>query len=129
MRIPSTISTTTVGSTRWWWIRERIAPRLDAARTSTRDWRSGGTALPARRDDAPGARGRAAGLEADQRLARAEGVRRTRHRLDGEAAAVHVRQGVAGEDLQVQVALVGPQRERSPARWIVELDPCTAVII
>ena len=40
IRIPSTISTTTVGSTTRWWIRDRIAPSVDAASTRTSDWAS-----------------------------------------------------------------------------------------
>ena len=37
IKIPSTISSTTVGRTRWWWNRERIAAAAAAPRTQTSD--------------------------------------------------------------------------------------------
>ena len=54
--------------------------------------------------DPPGARPRGAGLEPDDALPGAKGVRRARHRLDREAPPVHVGQRVAGEELEVGVA-------------------------
>ena len=44
IRIPSTISTTTVGSTSRWWTRDRIAPSADAASTRTSDCASSAAA-------------------------------------------------------------------------------------
>jgi hypothetical protein len=54
------------------------------------------------------------GLEANEALAAPEGVRRTRHRLDREAATGDVRQRIAGEDHQVRMALVDPERRDLP---------------
>ena len=65
--------------------------------------------------DPPDGGDRLSRLEADHRFARAKGVRRTGHRLDGEAASIHIRAGVAGEEHHVAVALVHPQRDRPAA--------------
>ena len=133
MTIPRTISSTTVGSTSRWCSLDRSAPRLDAARTRTSELRSA-SATAARQAtadgaDAPLARERVAGLQPDQCLAAAERVRRAGHRLDGEAAPVDVGERVAGEDHQVAVGLVHPEREPRPPSGSSELDAREAVVV
>src|SRR5262245_55704292 len=130
MRIPSAISTTTVGRSSRWWSLDRIAAAADAASTSTSDPRSGAVTSRSRRAlrrDPPRARVRIPRFEAHQALAAPERVRRARHRLDGQAPPVHVRERVAGEEHQVSVALVDPEREAGSARRVVQLDPREAV--
>ena len=51
------------------------------------------------------------GSQLDQVLAAAERVRRTRHRLDGEAAPAHVRKRVPREHHHVRMRLVDPERD------------------
>ena len=56
-------------------------------------------------------------LEHDQTVAAREGVRRAGHRLDGDAPApLGIGKSVAGEDHQVRVALVDPERGLRRAR-------------
>src|SRR6476619_6557800 len=62
-----------------------------------------------------------AGLEDDQPVAAREGVVRAGHRLDRDAPAGAFGQRGAGEDHQVRIALVGPERRA------VELDAREAV--
>ena len=124
MRIPRTISTTTVGRISRLCSRATIAATVDAARTRTSERTSGATtgAQRAAGRGSPGARERGAGLQADQRLAAAERVRRAGHRLDRQAAPAHVRQRIAREEHEIAIAVVGPERERVPALRILELD-------
>src|SRR4029453_6969738 len=61
-------------------------------------------------------------LEADDGLARPERVRRTGHRLDGEAPAGDVGERVTGEQHQVAITLVGPEREAGACARVTELD-------
>src|SRR5262245_61455396 len=75
-------------------------------------------------DDAPTSGVGLARLEADEAVPASERVRCTRHRLDREAAARHVRKPVAGEDHHVRIALVDPE-SRPPC----ELDARTAVTV
>ena len=63
-------------------------------------------------------------LEPDQALPASEGVRRTRHRLDGEAVSGDVRQRVAGEDHHVRIALVDPER-----RHVAQTNPGASVAV
>ena len=79
--------------------------------------------------DPPGARPRGAGLELDDALAGAKGVRRARHRLDGEAPPVHVGQRVAGEELEVGVGVVRPDGHLHPAVLVLEVDPRDPVVV
>ena len=79
--------------------------------------------------DPPGARPRGAGLEPDDALAGAKGVRRARHRLDGEAPPVHVGQRVAGEELEVGVGVVRPDGHLHPAVLVLEVDPRDPVVV
>src|SRR4051812_30243163 len=72
--------------------------------------------------DAPARRRGGARLEHEETLAGAECVRCAGHRLDGEAAAIHAGKRVAGEELQVRIRLVDPQRHRSAAVGPTKLD-------
>ena len=68
-------------------------------------------------------------IELDDRPAGTERVRRARHRLDGEAPPAHVGQRVAGEEHQVVVALVDPQRQPRRRSRVAELDAREAVVV
>src|SRR5207248_4642128 len=77
--------------------------------------------------DSPRARGRLAGLETDERVAGPEGVRWTRHGLDGEAAPGDVWQRIAREHHEVGVALVYPEGDAVARLRVVEQHPRAAV--
>jgi hypothetical protein len=77
--------------------------------------------------DAPGARERSARFEADQGPTALEGVRGAGHRLDGETAPGHIRQGITAECHQVAEGGVGPQGDAGPALGVEQFDPGQAV--
>ena len=79
--------------------------------------------------DPPGAREGPAGLQADQRLARPERVRWAGHRLDREAAPVDVGKRVAGEQHQVRVGLVDPERQARRPSAVAERDASEPVAV
>src|SRR5947207_1772638 len=75
--------------------------------------------------DPPGAGLRLLWFQADQPVPAAERVRRAGHRLDGEAPTSVDRERVAGEDHQVRIGLIDPER-RLPAAGR-QRDPRAAV--
>jgi hypothetical protein len=77
----------------------------------------------------PNGRDRGARFQPDQRVAGPERVRRARHRLDGEAAPVHVGERVAGEHHQVLVGLVDPQCDPRSVGGVAELDAGEPVLV
>src|SRR6476620_12047004 len=81
--------------------------------------------------DPPRACDRFARLETDQRVVRAECVRRAGHRLDGDAAPGDVGEGSPCEDNEVGVGLVYPERDARAAVRVVEQDarPTVAVTL
>src|SRR3954452_23626919 len=81
-----------------------------------------------RRLDAPRAGPRRIRLERDHIRSRSKGVWWTRHRLDRDAAPPHVRKRGAGEDHEVAIAVVEPEREAIAARRFPEPDARTPVV-
>ena len=81
------------------------------------------------RIDAPAAREGLARLQPDQPLAAPKRVRWTRHRLDGEAAPVHVRKRIAREHHHVRILLVDPERELAAPVRVSQLDASSAVLV
>src|SRR3954447_2277978 len=81
-----------------------------------------------RRPDAPRAGPRRTGLEADHIRSVPERVGGTCHRLDRDAAPVHVGERIAGEHHQVAIAGVDPERETVAARRFAKLNARTPVV-
>ena len=78
--------------------------------------------------NAPAAREGLIRLEPDQPLAAAKRVGRTRHRLDRDAASVHVRKRIAREHHHVGVLLIDPERELAAPLGVSQLDASPAVV-
>src|SRR3954454_14359768 len=72
--------------------------------------------------DAEGRGQDVAGRDAEQPDARTEGVRGARHRLDRQRPAGHVREGIAGEELDEREAAVEPHGHPSVPRRIDHVD-------
>src|ERR671924_111847 len=79
--------------------------------------------------DPPGARERLAGLQLDECLSCPEGIRRAGHRIDRQAAAGDIREWVAGEEHQVTVGLIHPERQPAAVVGIAERDASQAVFV
>lgn len=79
--------------------------------------------------NAPCTRERGTWLEPDQVLAGPKCIRRTGHRLNGQAATAYVRQRVATEEHQITVALVHPERDLSVVVRISEHHARQTILI
>ena len=85
--------------------------------------------MRAPRSDAPRARERGARLQSDKSVPCPKCVRRASHGLDGKAASAHGGKWVAGEEHQIGVALVDPERDFCSAIRITECDTSQAISI
>ena len=79
--------------------------------------------------NAPCTRERGTWLEPDQVLAGPKCIRRTGHRLNGQAATAYVGQRVAAEEHQITVALVHPERDLSVVVRISEHHARQTILI
>src|SRR5215218_2128086 len=78
--------------------------------------------------DPPGAGDRSAWLQLNECLSCPESVRRAGHRLDRQAAPGDIRERVAGEEHQIAVGLIDPERQPA-ALGIAERDASQAVVV